>query len=115
MRDLEELTREQVSRLVGIARVTVRGRGGRPANIGTVRAYIKAGCKPRGYGGPPVLLQAVVMGQDYCTLPEWVEEFELARARAGRTARVPTGPTGTRKAALEHRRAERELDRMGCK
>ncbi|MFO0843277.1 MAG: hypothetical protein U0797_12920 [Gemmataceae bacterium] len=98
-----------VARLVGISQVTVRGRGGKPASVKAIRDYIRTGCRPQGYDGEPVYLKAVRMGQEYCTLPEWVEEFERARARAGLVAARPSPkPAPARKALAEHRRAERE-------
>jgi hypothetical protein len=114
MVDRGELTKDQLDRLVGIARVTVRGKGGTPACVERVRAYIREGVRPRGWEGEPIRLEAVLIGNDYCTLPEWVEEFELARARAGHTnRRLPAAPSP--RAATVNRAAARSLDRAGVK
>jgi hypothetical protein len=118
VREVEELTIDQSRRLVGISRVFIRGKGDEPACPATVRLYIRDGYRPRGYTGPPVYLEAVLIGQSYCTLPEWADEFELARARLGRVVRelareaAPAVPT-SRKAMAEHRRAGRKLDEAG--
>jgi hypothetical protein len=118
MRAAEELTLDQSRRLVGIHRVFIRGKNDEPAHPGTVRLYIRDGYRPRGYRGEPVYLRAVLIGQSYCTLPEWVDEFELARARLGLSLRerarkaVPQA-VNTRGLAGRLRRAEKELERLG--
>lgn len=106
-----ELTDDQVLRLVGISRVTLRGRKGGPATPKTVRKWIRRGYSPPGWAGEPLRLKAVLMGQEYCTLPEWAEEFELARARMGVVPDAPAGPppVPARRAAAEDRRAAKEL------
>jgi len=50
---------------------------------GGIRLWATKGYRPAGYQGPPVVLKAVRVGGVFCTLPEWVEEFELARAAMG--------------------------------
>jgi hypothetical protein len=118
--NVNDLTDDQVARLVGIARVTVRGRGGRPANIQTVRGYCRDGFKPNGWRGPPVRLRAVRLGQDYCTLPEWVADFERERAALAQrlfdaSRRPPVTAPAPLSRAASARRAREHLDRAGVR
>lgn len=113
---IDDLTGDQIRRLVGIAGVTVRGRGGEPANVQTVRGYCRDGYKPSWHDGPPLVLRHVVMGQCYCTLPEWVEEFERERARLYEAARArPAMRPSARSRAAAVRRANEHLDAAGVK
>ena len=116
MGQIEDLTEEQMGRLIGLAAAAklVRGRWGGPPNLGTVRGWARDGYRPAGWRGEPAVLRTVVMGRDYLTLPEWVEEFARERLRLGQLARRPPlvePAPRTRKASI--RRAEAALDRAG--
>ncbi len=110
---IESLTRVQQAQLIGIedASMLMRGRGGSPPHLSTVRRWITHGYQPP--GGDPIHLQAVLVSGGYVTLPEWVQEFEAARLEAGRRAKPKRATPTNRAARKAHRLAELDLDRAG--
>lgn len=106
---------KELLRAVGLADVChlVRGRDGGPASVPTLRKYATSGYRPRGHSGPPLILRAVKVGGAYCTLPEWVADFERERARMGDNYALRVRPPRSESAG--HRHACRELDRLGVK
>jgi hypothetical protein len=63
----------------------VRGRGGRPACVETLRRWAnpKRGCRPAGKCGPKLVLKTHKLNNEILTLPQWVREFEQDRAADG--------------------------------
>lgn len=95
----------------------LRGRGGKPAAIETIRRWANPnkGCRPAGKDGPVLILHTVRVNGELLTRREWVEAFEAERLRLG--DRQPTGPVSRTpaKRAAGHRRAEKLLDEMGVR
>lgn len=116
---VEELSADQMGRLIGLADAAklLRGRDGQPPNVATVRGWARPeeGYRPRCWKGEPVVLRTVVVGRDYLTLPEWVAEFERGRLRVGQLARQRPPAAPARKAKAMHRRAEAALDKAGVR
>lgn len=104
---------------IGLADAVKLMRGkvrGQPPHIQTVRRW----ANPRkGYRAVPwgdvAILQTVRLGGDICTTVEWVAAFEERRLRLGCLAVGQERPPTERQAAAAHKRAERSLDRRGCK
>lgn len=94
----------------------LRGRSGRPPNVGTVRRWARhhEGCRPLGASGPVVVLRTVRMNGDILTLPEWVAAFERERLEIGTQGEAPKIVAGRTRAA-SIRRAEAALDKAGVK
>lgn len=67
------------------ARKLMRGRGGRPPAVQTVRRWANParGCYPAGKGGPRVVLQTRKVSGEVLTTAAWVEAFERERAVLG--------------------------------
>lgn len=112
------MTHDDVKRCIGLkaAAALLRGRGGKPPSLDTVRRWAnpRRGYRPRGnYAGPPLVLATCRLGNDLVTLPEWVEEFERRRFQMGTTRVMPTRTP--RQAAAALRRAEEYLDAQGVK
>jgi hypothetical protein len=73
-----------------VARPLLRGRGGLPPCLATVRLWITRGYKP--HGAPEssrVFLKAVRQISCYCTCKRWCDEFNLAQLAAGLTQPQP--------------------------
>lgn len=112
------MTDDQIRRCIGLSAAAggMRGRGGKPASLDSVRRWADParGYRPRGYTGPALVLATSRLGGDVVTLPEWVAEFEAARFALGTTRVVPRLPAGRRE-LLSQRKAEEYLDAQGVK
>lgn len=107
-----------LSRAIGLAAAAklMRGRGGKPPSVESVRRWAnpKRGCRPRGKDGPQVLLMTIRVSNELVTLPEWVQAFEAKRAQLGlRGAQPAAPPVSDRTRQAENRRADEVLARAG--
>ena len=95
----------------------MRGRGGKPPSIESLRRWANPlrGYRPCGPTGPTLVLQTVKLNGEFLTCERWVREFEAARERAGVRAAPPVLARPARSRAAAHRRAEEALDRAGVR
>lgn len=97
------------------ARKLIRGRGGKPANLESVRLWVTEahGCRPFGDNGPKLILRATKINGEWRTMPGWIAAFERERAEAGQRASQVMPERSPRSRHAAHRRAEEALKKMG--
>lgn len=109
-----------MSRAIGLTEAShrMRGRGGRPPVVETVRRWAnpRCGCFPAGKTGPQLILRTRKVNGEVLTMPEWVDAFERERARLGeRQAEEETSLRTTKQRDRELARADRQLDEQGVR
>jgi hypothetical protein len=95
----------------------LRGRGGKPPSVETLRRWAspRHGYWPQGKGnGPPVLLRVVRVGGEMLTCRRWVQEFERERLRRGRRPDPLPSMRSEKKRKAAVKRALEQLAKMGC-
>lgn len=74
-----------LNRAIGLAdaRLLVRGKGGKPIRVETLRRWAnpQKGCYPAGPRGPRILFPVHKQNGEVLTLREWIAAFEEERVR----------------------------------
>lgn len=117
---MNDIKADQIRRGVTLAEAAkyLRGRNGKTVHITSIRKWASPSVGWKAPDGSRVVLKTIDLNAQLLTLPEWCEEFDLARARANDRARQakPKGPARTsRQREAAAKRAMDQLNKSGRK